>query len=110
MVGLTHRQKEACKQLMQELIVVCGGVSALGNSLEYDRQHVHKWYKLGYIPLVQVYNVSELLSIDQWAFSYCKLYEVFGFKRSPKFADIVKAAPLAKPIKDIIIELYTRSK
>lgn len=100
----------ASAELTRHLIAACGGLAAIANSLDYDRQHVYKWKKYGYVPLVQVYGLSKLLHIDQWALSYAKLYEVFGPEKSPSFASVVKKAPLSQRQKAVIMSYYKGDK
>lgn len=84
---------KASKLLCVSVLEQCGGSAAVANSLGYNRQYVHKWITNGYVPLVQVYDVSKLLGVSQWVLSFHKLSEVFG-EAAPSFESVVKKTPL----------------
>lgn len=100
---------KASKALCVSIIKSSGGPSAIANSLEYNRQYVFKWVKLGYVPLVQAYDVSQLLKVSQWVISYHKLLEVFG-ENAPSFSETVKDSPLLPAEKKRILDISKNGK
>lgn len=99
---LSNKLITASSLLCHSIIEQCGGSAALANSLDKDRQYVHKWMKTGYVPLSQVYEVSQFLEISPWTLSYYKLAIIFG-KDSPSFKSIVDKSPLPSSVKANIL-------
>ena len=87
---------KASKKLSKCLLLTCGGSSGIANSLGIARQLVFTWMAAGYVPLVKVYEVAQLLNVSPWLLSYHKLMEVFG-EESPAFLDVLKSQEALLP-------------
>lgn len=95
---------KASKNLCSALLTDAGGASAIANSLDWDRQYIHKFIRIGYVPLTSVYEVSALLRVSPWALSYFKLMEVLG-EESPSLKAIIRKTVLLPPEKERILRM-----
>jgi len=98
---------KASSLLCQSILTASGGASAIANTLDWDRQYVHKYMQRGYIPLVQVYDISQLLKVSEWTISYHKLMEVFG-EGSPKIETVIRESGLLPAEKRRILDVLTK--
>lgn len=74
---------KASKALCYSILNAAGGSSAVANSLDWNRQNVHKFMRIGYVPLKSVHEVAVLLNVSPWCLSYFKLMEALGEESIP---------------------------
>ncbi len=96
---------KASKTLCRSILEAAGGSSAVANSLDWDRRYIHKYMKIGYMPLERVYEIADLLSVSPWALAYFKLLETVGPDYAPTFKDVVHKTALVPPEKNRILAL-----
>lgn len=95
---------QASKQLCISVLSHSGGQSAIANSLGWGRQYFFKCQKKGYVPLSQVYDVSRLLEVSEWALCYYKLKEVFG-EKSPTLESVIDHTDILTEDKERILDI-----
>lgn len=94
----------ASSALCASIIQIVGGSAAVGNSLGWGRQYIHKMMQAGYVPLLSVYEVAQVIQCSCWCLAYHKLMEVFG-DASPPFEEVVAKSPLDEADKKRIINI-----
>lgn len=101
--------KHASEELCRSVLLAYGGMSAIANSLDWDRRRVFHYIKVGHVHLESVYEISKLLNLSPWVFSYHILKEAFG-ENSPSFSKIVNSCPLLPAEKKRLIKLSKEDK
>lgn len=83
----------ASKALCYSILDVAGGSAAIANSLNWNRQYIHKCMKAGSVPRRGVYEVSKVVGVSPWALSYTMLAEALG-EEAPAFRTVVNQTNL----------------
>ena len=105
-VFVMENKAKASAMLFRELVYLCGGTSAIANSIGEYRQKVNVWVKNGTAPAERVYELSKLLEVSPWALSYYKASLLLGPELSPPFEKVVEELPLPEEVKTELIEVY----
>lgn len=91
--------------MASELMTLCGGATAIANTIGHKRQNVYAWITTGDIPHSNIYDVADALYVTPWTIGYHKLMQIFGTD-CPEFKEVVLGAPLREETKVAILEAY----